>query len=66
MESLNLVIKEQINNNAVDMVTFLEAVIEKYLLNNCKSWSKESMELENMAWLKSCQVIKLILPDGFR
>ena len=29
MESLNLVIKEQINNNAVDMVTFLEAVIEK-------------------------------------
>ena len=29
MESLNLVIKEQINNNAVDMVTFLEAVKEK-------------------------------------
>ena len=29
MESLNLVIKEKINNNAVDMVTFLEAVIEK-------------------------------------
>ena len=28
MESLNLVIKEQINNNAVDMVTFLEAVKE--------------------------------------
>ena len=29
MESLNFVIKEQINNNAVDMVTFLEAVKEK-------------------------------------
>ena len=29
MESLNLVIKEQINNNAVDMVTLLEAVKEK-------------------------------------
>ena len=29
MESLNLVIKEQIKNNAVDMVTFLEAVKEK-------------------------------------
>ena len=29
MESLNLVIKEQINNNAVDMVTFLEAVKKK-------------------------------------
>ena len=29
MESLHLVIKEQINNNAVDMVTFLEAVKEK-------------------------------------
>ena len=29
MESLNLVIKEQINNNALDMVTFLEAVKEK-------------------------------------
>ena len=29
MESLNLVIKEQINNNAVDMVTFLEVVKEK-------------------------------------
>ena len=29
MESLNLVIKEQINSNAVDMVTFLEAVKEK-------------------------------------
>ena len=28
-KSLNLVIKEQINNNAVDMVTFLEAVKEK-------------------------------------
>ena len=26
---MNLVIKEQINNNAVDMVTFLEAVKEK-------------------------------------
>ena len=29
MESLNLVIKEQINNNGADMVTFLEAVKEK-------------------------------------
>ena len=29
MESLNLVIKEQINNNAGDMVTFSEAVKEK-------------------------------------
>ena len=29
MESLNLVIKEQINNNAIDLVTFLEAVKEK-------------------------------------
>ena len=29
MESLNLVIKKQINNNPVDMVTFLEAVKEK-------------------------------------
>ena len=29
MESLNLVVKEQLNNNAVDMVTFLEAVKEK-------------------------------------
>ena len=29
MESLNLVIKEQINSNAADMVTFLEAVKEK-------------------------------------
>ena len=29
MESLNLVIKEQINNNAADMVTFSEAVKEK-------------------------------------
>ena len=29
MESLNLVIKEQINNNAVDMVTFLVAVKDK-------------------------------------
>ena len=29
MDSLNLVIKEQINNNAVDLVTFLEAVKEK-------------------------------------
>ena len=28
MESLNLVIKEQTNNNAVDMVTFLKAVKE--------------------------------------
>ena len=29
MESFNLVIKEQINNNAIDMVTFLEAVKAK-------------------------------------
>ena len=29
MESLNLVIKEQINNSAVDMVSFLEAVKER-------------------------------------
>ena len=29
MESFNLVIKEQINSNAVDMVTFSEAVKEK-------------------------------------
>ena len=29
MESLNLVIKEQINNNAVDTVTILETVKEK-------------------------------------
>ena len=29
MESLNLVIKEEINNNAADMVTFLEVVKEK-------------------------------------
>ena len=29
MESLNLVIKKKLNNNTVDMVTFLEAVKEK-------------------------------------
>ena len=29
MESLNLLIKEQINNSAVDMVSFLEAVKER-------------------------------------
>ena len=29
IESLNLVIKEQINNNAVDMITLLEAAMKK-------------------------------------
>ena len=41
MESLNLVIKELINNNAVDMVTFLEAEKEKVFDQQLEQLVKE-------------------------